>query len=70
MASCCKTPTSPPWPPIWAAAFSWWGDRLSVTIAVGGAEAVANDTVESLLARCEQALEASIGRGGDGMTIA
>ncbi|MGA3094875.1 MAG: diguanylate cyclase [Bryobacteraceae bacterium] len=57
-------------PVVGAAAFSWWGDRLSVTIAVGGAEAVANDTVESLLARCEQALEASIGRGGDGMTIA
>jgi PAS domain S-box-containing protein/diguanylate cyclase (GGDEF)-like protein len=57
-------------PVVGAAAFSWWGDRLSVTISVGGAEAVAEDTVETLLARCEQAVEASIGRGGDGMTIA
>lgn len=57
-------------PVVGAAAVSWWGDRLSVTISVGGAEAVANDTVETLLARCERALEASIGRGGDGMIIA
>jgi diguanylate cyclase (GGDEF)-like protein len=57
-------------PVVGAAAVSWWGDRLSVTISVGGAEAVASDTVETLLARCEQALGASIDRGGDGMIIA
>jgi diguanylate cyclase (GGDEF)-like protein/PAS domain S-box-containing protein len=57
-------------PVVGAAALSWWGDRLSVTISVGGAEAAANDTVESLLARCEQALAASIDGGGDGMVIA
>jgi diguanylate cyclase (GGDEF)-like protein/PAS domain S-box-containing protein len=57
-------------PVVGAAAVSWWGQRLSVTISVGGAEAVASDTVESLLARCEEALGASISRGGDGMTIA
>jgi PAS domain S-box-containing protein/diguanylate cyclase (GGDEF)-like protein len=57
-------------PVVGAAAVSWWGERVSVTISVGGAEALADDTVESLLARCEQALEASIGRGGDGMIIA
>jgi diguanylate cyclase (GGDEF)-like protein/PAS domain S-box-containing protein len=55
---------------VGAAALLWWGDRLSVTISVGGAEAVENDTVESLLARCERALEDCIERGGDGMRIA
>jgi len=37
----------------------WWGDRLSVTISVGGAMAREGDAAESLIARAEGALQSS-----------
>jgi diguanylate cyclase (GGDEF)-like protein/PAS domain S-box-containing protein len=38
----------------------WWGDRLSITVSMGGTMARASDTVESLTRRAEQALESSL----------
>lgn len=43
----------------------WWGDRLSVTLSIGGTVARAGDTPESLMDRAEQALERCILEHGD-----
>jgi PAS domain S-box-containing protein/diguanylate cyclase (GGDEF)-like protein len=43
-----------------SAAIPWWGDRLSVTLSVGGATAQDGDTGETLLARAEQSLKMSV----------
>lgn len=48
---------------------SWWGDLVSVTIAVGGTEAEPGDTVDSILGRSEEALRMSVTGGGDRVTI-
>jgi GGDEF domain-containing protein len=41
------------------AAIPWWGDRLSVTVSVGGTTAQEGDTAAGLLSRAEQALRKS-----------
>jgi GGDEF domain-containing protein len=41
------------------ASVPWWGDRLSVTLSMGGTMVRPGDTVESLLGRAEEALEAT-----------
>jgi GGDEF domain-containing protein len=51
------------------AAIPWWGDLLSVTISVGGSAAREDDTVDSLLARAEQALQSCLLKGGGGPEI-
>jgi diguanylate cyclase (GGDEF)-like protein len=51
---------------ISVAEISWWGDRISATVSIGGAVVRAGDTVDSLLARSEQALLGCIAKGGDG----
>jgi hypothetical protein len=38
-------------------AVPWWGDRLRAVIKVGSADVRADDSAETLVARCEQALE-------------
>lgn len=35
----------------------WWGDHLSISISVGGTEGRETDTVDSLMARSQEALE-------------
>jgi len=42
----------------------WWGDRLSVTVSIGGAAVKPGDTADSLLARAEGALRTVSGSGG------
>lgn len=42
----------------------WWGDRLPVTVSIGGAGAKAGDLVESMVERAEKALLASQAQGG------
>ena len=42
-----------------SAGICWWGDRLSVTVSTGGTTVRDGDTVESLLARAQQALTMS-----------
>lgn len=44
---------------------SWWGDRLSVTLSMGGTIARAGDTPESLVSRAEEALQSSLLEHGD-----
>jgi len=43
----------------------WWGDRLTVTVSIGGAAVRPGDTADSLLARAEGALAACANKGGD-----
>lgn len=52
------------------AGVSWWGDRLSVTVSIGGTMARAGDTVESLMQRAEDALDASLAEHGDSILVA
>ncbi len=51
-------------------AIPWWGDRLSTTVSVGAATVRAGDTMESLLARAEDALEKSLMEGGSSIEVA
>jgi diguanylate cyclase (GGDEF)-like protein/PAS domain S-box-containing protein len=48
----------------------WWGDRLPVTLSIGGATVRKDDTAESVVERAENALEESVQRGGDCAVIA
>ena len=48
----------------------WWGDRLSVTVSVGGASAESGDGVDSILNRAEQSLEQRRMKGGDDLLAA
>jgi len=43
----------------------WWGDRLAVTVSIGGSAVRPGDTADSLLARAESALAASAEKGGN-----
>ena len=51
------------------AEISWWGDRLGVTVSIGGAAVRPDDTIESLLARCEDALSGCASKGGNGADV-
>jgi diguanylate cyclase (GGDEF)-like protein/PAS domain S-box-containing protein len=48
---------------------AWWGDRLPVTISVGGTAAKLDDMVEAMVLRAEQALQESIVLGGNRTTV-
>jgi PAS domain S-box-containing protein len=52
--------------------FRWWGDRISITVSIGGAQAVesAEETLAQLLERARHATEASNDAGGNRATIA
>ena len=39
-----------------SAGIEWWGDRLSVSVSVGGASVEPGDSVESILQRAERSL--------------
>jgi len=52
---------------VGGAAISWWGDRLSVTVSIGGTAVSAEDTAESVLLRSELALRSSLEAGGNAM---
>lgn len=45
------------------AGLQWWGDELSVTVAIGYATAQAGDTIDSLLERGQRLLERSCAEG-------
>jgi len=45
--------------------FRWWGDRISITVSVGAAQAMQDDTLQHLLERARQAMEASTHEGGN-----
>jgi diguanylate cyclase (GGDEF)-like protein/PAS domain S-box-containing protein len=48
---------------------AWWGDRLPVTISVGGTVVKSGDTAETMVIRAERALRESIGQGGDRSSV-
>lgn len=50
-------------------AILWWGDKLPVTASLGGTIARPGDTVETIVARAEKALETSVAAGGDHVTV-
>jgi hypothetical protein len=39
-----------------SATIHWWGEELSVTVAIGGTVALAGDTLDSLLQRAQAGL--------------
>lgn len=51
-------------------AIPWWGDRISVTLSMGGTMVCAGDTPESLLERAYAALGASLLEHGDHVAMA
>jgi GGDEF domain-containing protein len=51
-------------------AIPWWGDRISVTLSMGGTMVRAGDTPESLLERADAALGASLLEHGDHVVVA
>jgi diguanylate cyclase (GGDEF)-like protein/PAS domain S-box-containing protein len=50
--------------------FRWWGDRLSLTMSVGSAQAVEAESLAQLLERAQGAMIASIHAGGNRITPA
>jgi PAS domain S-box-containing protein/diguanylate cyclase (GGDEF)-like protein len=52
---------------VGGAAISWWGDRLSVTVSIGGTAVCPEDTPESVVLRSEQALRSCLEAGGNRM---
>lgn len=49
--------------------FRWWGDRTSLTVSVGAAQAEADESLEHILIRAQAAMLASIRAGGNHITL-
>jgi diguanylate cyclase (GGDEF)-like protein len=45
--------------------FRWWGDRVSLTVSIGAAQAQEDEALAQLLERAQQAMESSIHAGGN-----
>jgi diguanylate cyclase (GGDEF)-like protein/PAS domain S-box-containing protein len=50
--------------------FRWWGDRISLTVSIGAAEAESGDELAEVLKRAQEAMEASVHAGGNQVTQA
>jgi GGDEF domain-containing protein len=50
--------------------FRWWGDRISITVSVGGAAVQDGEPLPELLKRARQAMEDSAYSGGNHVTVA
>ncbi len=50
--------------------FRWWGDRLSLTVSIGAAQAELGEALPGLLGRARQAMEASLREGGNRIAVA
>ena len=50
--------------------FRWWGDRISVTVSIGAAQAENGETLANLLERAKRAMQASQHAGGNHVTHA
>ena len=53
-----------------ASTLEWWGDRLSVTISIGGATAEPGDSIETLEQRVSEVYDGCHAAGGDRAAIA
>lgn len=52
------------------AEFRWWGDRISLTVSIGAAQAEQGEPLSTLLERAQSALLASIHAGGNHVSSA
>ncbi|HEX4321438.1 MAG TPA: diguanylate cyclase [Acidobacteriaceae bacterium] len=52
-----------------SADFRWWGDRVSLTVSIGVAQAEETDTLRCLLKRAQRAMEEGIHAGGNRVTF-
>ena len=50
--------------------FRWWGDRVSLTVSIGAAQADQDETLAQLLERAQAAMLTSIHAGGNHITLA
>jgi diguanylate cyclase (GGDEF)-like protein len=52
--------------------FRWWGDRVSLTVSIGAAQATSGDNegLAQLLQRAQKAMESSVHAGGNGVMTA
>jgi diguanylate cyclase (GGDEF)-like protein len=50
--------------------FRWWGDRISLTVSVGAAQAERGEPLAALLERAQAAMLASVRAGGNHITAA
>jgi len=50
--------------------FRWWGDRVGLTVSIGSSSANEGDSLQSLLNRARQAMQASAYAGGNHVTEA
>ncbi len=50
--------------------FRWWGDRISLTVSIGAAQADPSETPAQLLERTQAAMVSSIHEGGNHITLA
>jgi diguanylate cyclase (GGDEF)-like protein len=52
------------------AEFRWWGDRISLTVSIGAAQADPSESPAQLLERAQAAMVSSIHEGGNHITLA
>lgn len=50
--------------------FHWWGDRITLTVSVGGAEAHSGESLAELLQRTQNAMQSSVHAGGNQVSLA
>ncbi len=50
--------------------FRWWGDRVSITVSIGAAQATQGEALKQLLLRAQEAMFSSIHAGGNHITLA
>jgi GGDEF domain-containing protein len=50
--------------------FRWWGDRVSLTVSIGAAQADQSETLAQLLERAQIAMHSSLHAGGNQITSA
>jgi diguanylate cyclase (GGDEF)-like protein/PAS domain S-box-containing protein len=50
------------------AEFRWWGDRVSLTVSIGAAQADSGETLAELLERAQIAMSSSVQAGGNHIT--
>jgi diguanylate cyclase (GGDEF)-like protein/PAS domain S-box-containing protein len=50
--------------------FRWWGDRISLTVSIGAAQAETGETLRQLLERAQSAMFSSLHAGGNHITNA
>jgi diguanylate cyclase (GGDEF)-like protein len=55
---------------VGSSTLEWWGDRLGVTVSLGGATAELGDTIETLEQRVSEVYECARASGGDHAAIA